>query len=192
MWMPDLSDDELLQRYHQGDAAAFKELLARHQRRLFAFLLRMVGERALAEDLFQETFFRLAREASRGKVRDNVGRWLFTVAHRLALNALKRRLRWKLVGVDAANDETPAALNEPRAQEMPDEQLVRLEMNERLERAIAALPSEQRAVVLLKRDGEMTCREIAEQLSVPLGTVLSRVQRAMKSLREAMMKQPML
>src|SRR3989442_6113353 len=102
----EMSDDELLQQYRDGAVAAFNELLARYQSRVFSFLVRLLKDRTLAEDIFQETFLRFAREAGRGKIRDNPGRWLFAVANRLAVDALRKRNRWKTVSEEALVEES--------------------------------------------------------------------------------------
>jgi RNA polymerase sigma-70 factor (ECF subfamily) len=175
-----MSVDELLARYRRGETAAFDELLARHRGRLFGFLVRMLGERALAQDLFQETFLRFAREAARGKVRGDAGRWLFTVANRLALDALRRRSRWKM----ATDDDADGGEELAGSTAAPDAELAQTEMSERLRQAIARLPLEQRQVLLLRQDGDFTFREIAAMQGVPLGTALARMHRALKTLRK--------
>lgn len=181
-----MTDDELLRRYRDGDAAAFNELLARHQSRIFSFLVGMVGERALAEDLFQETFVRFAREASRGKIADHPDRWLFAVANRFALDALRRRNRWKMVRDE---EEKAAAFEKSGAVAAPDENLTQAETSARLAKAIAALPPEQRQVVLLKKNSDLTFQQIAAEQGVPLGTALARMHRALKTLRKHLSSQ---
>jgi RNA polymerase sigma-70 factor (ECF subfamily) len=180
------TDEELLRRYRGGDAAAFNELLARHQSRVFGFLVGMLDDRALAEDLFQETFVRFAREASRGKIADHPDRWLFAVANRFALDALRRRNRWKMVRDGA---EITAAFEDAGAVPAPDDNLTREETAARLKKAIAALPPEQRQVVLLKKNSDLTFQQIAEAQGVPLGTVLARMHRALKTLRKHLSNQ---
>jgi RNA polymerase sigma-70 factor (ECF subfamily) len=181
-----MTDEELLTRYREGDATAFNELLARHQSRVFGFLVGITGDRALAEDLFQETFVRFAREASRGKIADHPDRWLFAVANRFALDALRRRNRWKLVRDE---EEKAAAFEQLGAVAAPDENLTQAETSARLEKAIAALPLEQRQVVLLKKNGNLTFQQIADEQGVPLGTALARMHRALKTLRKHLSSQ---
>jgi len=141
MDMRGLSDEELLDKYRDGDAAAFNELLARHQGRLFGFLVGLLNDRALAEDIFQETWLRFGREAARGKIKDHPDRWLFAVANRFALDVLRRRARWKMVSTE---EEKAAAFEAAGAVSAPDEHVAGAEMSARLEKAIAELPLEQR------------------------------------------------
>ena len=174
------SDDELFERYRKGDAAAFEQLLARHQSALFGFLVRMAGSRALAEDLFQETWLRVVRESRRYRSEQKFSRWLFTIANRLAIDELRRRKRWNTVSVD---DEDAAVTLQARGLSAADETEQRRTLS-RIEAAVATLQPSLRQVFLLREHGGVSFKEIAAMTGAPLGTVLWRMSAALKHLRK--------
>ena len=174
------SDDALFERYRNGDATAFEQLLARHQSALFGFLVRMEGNRALAEDLFQETWLRVVRESQRYRAEQKFSCWLFTIANRLAIDELRRRKRWNTVSVD--DDEAVVTLpaNGPSAAEETD----RRRTLSRIEAAVATLQPALRQVFLLREHGGVSFKEVAAITGAPLGTVLWRMSAALKHLRK--------
>jgi len=174
------SDDALFEHYRGGDTAAFERLLARHQSGLFGFLVRLLGDRALAEDLFQETWLRVVREAGRYRAEQKFNRWLFTIANRLAIDALRRRKRWASVSVD---DEEAAVQLPDRGPTAADETARRQTMD-RIEAALATMQPALRQVFLLREDGGLSFKEIAAMTGAPLGTVLWRMSAALKHLRK--------
>ena len=174
------SDDKLFEAYRDGDTAAFELLLARHQSPLFGFLCRMVGDRALAEDLFQETWLRVIREARRYRAEQKFNRWLFTIANRLAIDALRRRKRWASVSVNA--EETPLELPD-RGPSAADETARRQTMG-RIEAALTTMQPALRQVFLLRENSGQSFKEIAAMTGAPLGTVLWRMSTALKHLRK--------
>ena len=174
------TDDALFERYRGGDTAAFERLLARHQSGLFGFLVRLVGDRALAEDLFQETWLRVVREAARYRAEQKFNRWLFTIANRLAIDALRRRKRWASVSVNA--EETPLELPD-RGPSAADETARRQTMG-RIESALATMQPALRQVFLLRENSGLSFKEIAALTGTPLGTVLWRMSAALKHLRK--------
>lgn len=174
------TDDALFERYRSGDTAAFEQLLARHQSALFGFLARLVGDRALAEDLFQETWLRVVREASRYRAEQKFNRWLFTIANRLAIDALRRRKRWASVSVD--DEETTLELPD-HGPSAADETARRQTMG-RIESALATMQPALRQVFLLRENRGLSFKEIAAMTDAPLGTVLWRMSAALKHLRK--------
>ena len=174
------SDDALLERYRHGDTAAFELLLARHQPALFGFLIRMAGDRALAEDLFQETWVRVVREARRYRAEQKFSRWLFTIANRLAIDELRRRKRWSMVSVD--DEETMVEL--PARGPSAADDVERRQTLGRIEAAMKTMQPSLRQVFLLREHGGVGFKEIAAMTGAPLGTVLWRMSAALKHLRK--------
>lgn len=174
------SDDSLFERYRNGDAAAFETLLARHQSALFGFLIRMAGDRALAEDLFQETWVRVVREAGRYRAEQKFSRWLFTIANRLAIDEMRRRKRWKTVSVDDEETTVELSANGPSASVETE----RRHTLSRIEAALATMQPSLRQVFLLREHSGVSFKEIAAMTGAPLGTVLWRMSAALKHLRK--------
>jgi len=171
--------DVLVDRARRGDERAFAHLLRLHQNRVYDLLVRMLGDRAEAEDVAQEVFvaFHRALPAFRGDSR--VSTWLFRIAKNHCLNRLKYRGRRgegqhvELDALDRAGAEGP---------ETPERTLERAQVNERVQAAIAALPEEQRLVLVLRDIEDLSYEEIAAVLEQPEGTVKSRLHRARLAL----------
>ena len=164
-------DAEVLQ-LRRGDLDALTALMARYQNRLYRYLLRIVRERAEAEDLFQQTWLRVAQKIQSFDPRRNFDAWLFTLARNLALDHL-RRVR-------------PESLDEPLSENFPIDTLDRAIEEQRASRLIAAMneiPVAFREVLTLRFEEEMKLEEIAEIQGVPLSTVKSRLHRSMDRIR---------
>jgi RNA polymerase sigma-70 factor (ECF subfamily) len=195
-------DDLTLARAKRGDKLAFRQLVLAYQRPVFALLSRMLvqcGRQSLVEDLAQETFVRVYRALGTfgDDGRFNLSGWILTIAARLAVDELRRRQ----VGFDPASTDS---LDQPGrgrdgehqagpSRELPavdraDEALERHSLRAALERAVAGLSPDQRAVFLLREVHELPYEEIAEALEVDLGTVKSRLSRARACLRAALLE----
>jgi RNA polymerase sigma-70 factor, ECF subfamily len=166
-----------------GDPEAFASLLGRYQNRLYRYLLRWVHEPASAEDLFQQTWMRVIQNIRRFDAKRNFDAWLFAVARNIAIDYLRRR--------------RPASLEEPVGEGVtlagafaietpgPLDQLLRSEKMELVHRVLELQPPVYREILSLRFEEEMKLEEIAEVLSVPLGTVKTRLARALERLRTA-------
>ena len=181
----DRSDlDELtLARARRGDRDAFRALVERYERPVFALLGRMLlraGRESLVEDLAQETFVRVFRGLGTfgADGRNNVSAWILTIAARLAIDELRRRQPW----VESFDAQT-IAIAAPTATDEPSE---RRRVAAAIERAVEQLGPEYRAAFLLREVHDMDYESIAEALRVDLGTVKSRLSRARAALRRAL------
>lgn len=163
------TDEDLVVRLRTGDLAAFDELYVRYERRLFGYLRRFVGDRTLAEDLFQEVFLTVLADRSFDPARGKFGAWVFTVA----------RNRWRMHGRHAAVQ----AANAPAAPPVldPEDTAGR---KKSVREAMAALSNAQQELLVLKQVGELSYREIAELHGVHEGTIKSRLHVAMKAFRQ--------
>jgi RNA polymerase sigma-70 factor (ECF subfamily) len=167
-----------LDRLRAGDAPAFEELVMTYQHRVFGVALRMLGNRAEAEEVAQEAFVRAHRALGDFRGDAKLSTWLFAITSRLCLNRLasgERRLVRQ--GEDALLRLSDAG---PR----PDAALERRELETALGRAIAELPEDRRIVVMLRDLEGLSYEEIAEVLELELGTVRSRLHRARADLKE--------
>jgi RNA polymerase sigma-70 factor (ECF subfamily) len=173
-----LADERvLLARLRSGDGGAFEELVTTYQHRLFGVALRMLGNRAEAEEIAQETFLRAHRALGEFRGEARLGTWLYAIASRLCLNRLASGARRH-----ERLDET-ALLQ--RAAEGGDAAaaLERTELQAALQEAVAALPEERRIVVILRDLEGLAYEEIAEVLGLPLNTVRTRLHRARGDLK---------
>ncbi len=188
--MPAATDAELVIAYvEHGDQRAFSQLLARHQERIFGYLMGMVRDREVANDLFQETLYRAiqAMHERRGSY-ESQGRWLawtMRIARNAALDWLRSRKKWSDVD-KSFGDEEGTSFWDRLPDEAPDAQslLGRSHLWEEVEAAIEQLPPEQREVVLMRHQSELTFREIAELTGVSINTALGRMRYALINLRK--------
>jgi len=175
------SDEDLMLAVKAGDTAAFETLYRRHRDRLYAFLVRFTGNPATAQDLFQEAFLRVFRDRVSYEPRAAFTTWLFTIARHLFLDSLKRP------SPVAASD-----VSRPAIDAVPDpapDALGHLEASERgvaLRKALAALPDDDRAILLLSRFDGLRYAEIADILGMSAGAVKVRAHRALQTLRRSL------
>jgi len=180
-------DAELMRRFGEGDDAAFRRLVERHQKPLLGFFWRRCLDRALAEDCVQEVFLRLVRH--RGSWRPDAK--FTTYLYRIAENHWIDRWRSKksappVVSLDGANGDdefdSSSAFAAPDA--TPRERAGQLELGERIRRAVLRLTDEQRSVFALAEVRGMRYEDIGRVLDIPVGTVKSRMHAAVTRLRE--------
>jgi RNA polymerase sigma-70 factor (ECF subfamily) len=175
-------DDLTLARARAGDEAARADLVDRYQRRLYALVGRlMVARPELIDDLAQESFVKVLRGLPgfdpRGPAR--LSTWILTIATRTCLDALKAKR--------PAAQEIPESLAAPSD---PEQETAQRQMGRRVQAAMARLPEEMRAVVILRAYHDFDYDQIAAALGLELGTVKSRLGRARVALREALGETP--
>jgi RNA polymerase sigma-70 factor (ECF subfamily) len=172
------SDEVLVARVAAGDSAALEALFARYGRTLIGLGWKILGDRAAAEDLVQETFWRVwTRAKTYEPARGRVSSWLFGIGHHLAIDHVRRR-RSRPDPVDAESGEGRA---DPEADvaEAAADSIERRVVRE----AVDSLPGEQRRVLELAYFQGLSRREIAEALGLPLGTVHTRARLGLMKLR---------
>lgn len=171
------TDAALVERYLRGDIAAFEELMRAHEDRVFAVCLRMLRDREAALDATQETFVTVFRKADRFAGRSAFGTWLYRVAVNTCYDHARRSRRHIAEPLPEGNDPADLA---------SDDAFTSVELRPDLEAALAALPAEFRAAVVLADVEGLGLQTVAEALGVPVGTVKSRVFRGRKLLAEAL------
>lgn len=171
------SDGELVSRSRQRDAAAYGELVRRHERSIHRHLLNLTGSREEARELAQEVFLKAWQALPSTESLDHVKAWLHRIASNLAFDLLRRR---KVVSFEAIGDEGDAA----SADEGPEKRLQTKQALARLHAALEALPAELREVILLREVEGLHYDEISTALDINIGTVKSRLARARAVLSE--------
>ncbi len=176
------TDEQVFEAFRDGDPDAYRELIERHHDDLLRFLTRMVGDRAAAEDIFQETFLQIHISAATFDTSRRFRPWLFTIAANKARDMLRKKNRRKTVELSA-----PIRKSEPGASFIdllevdvpaPDEALDLAQRDEQVQRALDQLGPALREVLLLAYFQRMSYAQIAEDLGIPLGTVKSRMHSA--------------
>ncbi len=174
---PDRDDAARLRR---GDTAGLAGLMGRHQDRLFRYLLRLAGDEAVAEDLFQQAWVKVAERIGRYDRSRPFAPWLFAVARNLALDHLRRRHPESL-----DEHEEPEALATPDPD--PFARALARQQGARLAAAVAELGPLDREVLSMRFEEDLALSELAERLSVPLPTAKARLYRALARLRERLL-----
>jgi RNA polymerase sigma-70 factor (ECF subfamily) len=184
-------DEDLLRRCARGDAAAYRELVERVEKPLVNFILRFVGERNVAEDLFQETFVRVVKTLGSFRPEASLTTWIFTIARNLSLDWLKAKRRHREMALDAASSEekgrviyfkdvlrSGAAAPEDRAERTEDER--------RVSANLSKLSPIKREALVLRIYAGLQYSEIARIQNAPVGTVKFRIHEALKDLSQLM------
>jgi len=172
-----MSEEELFVEYRNGNSEAMEMLLEKMGGRLFGTILRQVGDRAAAEDIFQETLERVIRHREKYDPSRPLRSWVWTIAMRLGVDHLRRKA--KSVGFDDAEvaaDKTPD----------PERTAIAREALKKTSVVLSELTPEQREVFLFREEAGLSFARISEVTGRPLGTVLTQMHVALKKLRKAL------
>ncbi len=182
MSLDEFTGDREIALLKKGDPDAISGLISRYQHRLYRFLVRLVQDRATAEDLFQTTWIRLIEKIGSYDARRNFEAWLFAIARNLAIDHLRRR---RGISLDEVDDDTGLAPVDRLRSAGADalERLLDFERGAMLAAAIGELPAIHREVLTLRFEEDMKLEQIAEVAGIPLSTVKSRLSRALENLR---------
>jgi RNA polymerase sigma-70 factor (ECF subfamily) len=186
-----LTDQEVVLRARSGQEAAYRELIRRYERPVFALLFRMVRDRELAEDLAQETFVKALNAIDSYRPEFKFSSWVFKIANNAAIDHLRRRELNTLSLDGSPHAETPEAMQATALQigarqETPLDAVEAKELGSAIEAAIGSLRPEYRSCILLRHVEGRAYEEIAEMLNLPLGTVKTYIHRARNELRQTL------
>jgi RNA polymerase sigma-70 factor (ECF subfamily) len=172
-----MNDDALMQRVREGDDDAFAEIVDRYKNSLVNYLTHLVRSRDRAEEIAQDAFVRLYRNAAKYRERERLGPYLFRIATNLVVSEVRREKRWSLLLPRlhaSTRQSTPT----------PDATLFTDEIQRQVSAALEKLPIKYRAPLVLFEMEEWSYDEIAKALDVACGTVKSRISRARELLRK--------
>jgi RNA polymerase sigma-70 factor (ECF subfamily) len=184
MALPDL---ELVDRARGGDPEAFRELVVRHQRRVYAVALGIVKDRDLAWDVSQDAFVRVHQHLSEFRDEASFSTWIHRIAARIAIDVLRkerpsRRSDVADVPEPVLQEAAPGVLATALGTN-PQETVLRRELAGRLSEALGQLPDVHRTVLVLREMDGLSYEELAERLGIPRGTVMSRLFHARKKMQ---------
>lgn len=172
----DISDDALLERIMNGDSGAYRFVVDRYKDKIANVVKGMLGDTAEAEDVGQEVFIRFYRNMDKFRGDARLGTYLTRIAINLSLNELKQRKK-RYLHVVRPGDQIPDKVDDSSAPE-------RQENKELLQKVLMQLDEEFRTIVVLRLIEGYSTKEVSEMLGIPLGTVLSRLSRAQKKMKE--------
>ncbi|HKS06307.1 MAG TPA: sigma-70 family RNA polymerase sigma factor [Gemmatimonadaceae bacterium] len=187
--LANLPDADVVALAQQGRDAAYRELLRRYERPVFSLVFRMVRDRAIAEDLAQDTFVKVLNHIDRYRPEFKFSSWLFKIANNVAIDHLRKR-QLDTISMDGSPHASSAAEIEATSFDLADksesalQELEAKELGSAIERAIATLRPEYRSCILLRHVEGRSYEEISAMLDLPLGTVKTFIHRARHQLRE--------
>ena len=167
-------DSALVKGLRQGDPAAADELFNRYSRPLHAFIMRMVGDQATAEDVFQDTWMRIVRNIDSFRGDCKFSSWMFQIALNLCRNIARTNSRREFVELDKAGNLS----------QEPDVDAGKILQAERVKKLVDSLPDKMRELIVMRFYHQKTDVEIAKITGLPSGTVKSRIFRGMKLLKD--------
>src|SRR6202047_4343288 len=176
------SDEALIGRYARGDAAAFVPLYQRHEMRVWRYLDRNVGNRATADELMQEVWFAVARDAARYRPSARFTTWLFTIAHHRMIDSIRTSRRQ--TSLDTLGFEAESVVEQLTSDPSAGPLAVAVARDQAggLVRAFEKLPGEQREAFLLQIEGDLSVEEIAAITDSSFETTKSRLRSARAKL----------
>lgn len=178
-----MTDEELAIMYVDGDNKAFDLLLSRNQEKLFTYILFVVRDREMANDMFQETFFKVVSRLQQGKYIANgkFSAWLMRIAHNVIMDWYRQQRAQNIV--DAPKENDLSNVGSTLLESSREGELVKNQVMEDVRRMMSHLPASQREVVFMRFYQQMSFKEIAEATGVSINTALGRMRYAILNLR---------
>ena len=178
------SDQDLVKRFIQGDQASIEVLINRHKNKVFTYIILIVKNQSLAEDIFQDTFIKVIKSLKEGKYKDN-GKfvsWVIRIAHNLTIDHFRKE---KQINTYSNEDYEADIFNSRKLSENTVEDImVESQIIKEVRLLIDELPEDQKQVILLRHYGGLSFKEIADQTDVSINTALGRMRYALINLRK--------
>ena len=180
-----MSDEELALEYIDGNNSAFDLLLSRNETKLFSYILFMVRDRHVAEDVFQDTFVKIIVKLNEGKYRTTgkFSAWAMRIAHNVIMDRFREQKVENVVETDEENDMSNISLSELLVSNAEDS-FVRTQVLRDVEKIMNKLPDSQREVVYMRFYQNLSFREIAEIKDMSINTALGRMRYAVINMRK--------
>ncbi|MCX5886570.1 MAG: sigma-70 family RNA polymerase sigma factor [Proteobacteria bacterium] len=194
--MTSCTDEQLMTSLvEQGDLNAFEELLNRYEKPLFNYILKYISDFQMAQDLFQETFYRIYKNRKSFNPALQFSTWAYRIATNVCIDELRKKRRELEVPLEENNlaHESSLQFTERGVNPNPinpslEERLIKKDIEEKIKALVKSLPEKLRSVFILSEYQDLSCREIAQILEIPLGTVKSRLHNGFKQLVDLIKK----
>lgn len=176
------TDFELVQAYQDGEQQVFQILLERHKQRVFNYILSLVKDKALADDIFQDTFIKVVNTLRSGTYHDEGKfiQWVMRIAHNLVIDYVRKNQKVHLM--HACEDyDIFDVLDSPERNK--EDELIRQQIYKDIHFLIKQLPKEQRRVLVMRHYADMSFKEIADKTGVSINTALGRMRYALINMR---------
>ncbi len=178
-----LTDEMLVKAYANGDNKAFDTLLRRHQTRVFTYILNIIKNKDVADDIFQETFVKAITTIKQGRYTDagKFSAWITRIAHNLIIDFFRQGKSENTVSAD--QEDTDMLNRRDLSEENIEDILITTQINEDVRRIMDSLPELQRQVLDMRFYRNMSFKEIAEATGVSINTALGRMRYAVLNMR---------
>ena len=179
-----LNDKELVESYRNGNVASFELLVERHQNKVFSYILMLVKDRQLADDIFQDTFLKIIRTIKAGAYKEE-GKFIqfaMRIAHNLVIDHFRKAKRLPMA--DSVNNEYNIVDNLKYTDRSIEDAMIEDQIHADLRKMIEYLPEEQREVLNMRMYADMSFKDIADATNVSINTALGRMRYALINLRK--------
>ena len=179
-----LNDQELVMRYRDGDVASFQILVDRYQNKIYSYVLMLVKDKQLADDIFQDTFLKIIRTIKAGAYKEE-GKFIqfaMRIAHNLIIDYFRKSKRLPMV--DPTKEDYDMLDNARFMDPSIEEQIVTEQIHDDIRKMVDYLPEEQREVLVMRMYDDMSFKEIADATNVSINTALGRMRYALINLRK--------
>jgi len=185
MILQEMHDRELVNSFRAGNAQAIEVLINRHKSKVYTYILFVVKNECLAEDIFQDTFIKVISSLKQGKYNEQgvFVSWVVRIAHNLVIDYFRKNKKMPTISNDVS-DELDMFNNVKYADMTIEDELIQGQISDKIRQLVDQLPEEQREVVLLRHFGDLSFKEIADQTGVSINTALGRMRYALINLRK--------
>ncbi|MCD4774018.1 MAG: sigma-70 family RNA polymerase sigma factor [Bacteroidales bacterium] len=179
-----VSDKELIRKYLDGNQIGLEKLIHRHKNRVFAYILMIVKDKQLADDIFQDTFIKVINTMRAGSYKEEgkFVQWVMRIAHNLIIDYFRKAKRIPVI--DNNSDEFDIFDTIKFQDASVEDKLIKEQIHEDVRNLIEFLPAEQKEVLFMRHYFEMSFKDIAEQTDVSINTALGRMRYALINLRK--------
>jgi RNA polymerase sigma factor (sigma-70 family) len=183
-----VDDQELVNLYIKGDESALVSLITRHKRRIFSYIMLTVKDRALAEDVFQDTFIKVINTLKKGHYNEE-GKflpWVLRISHNLIIDTFRKDKRMPTIsgGTNGDGEEFDIFSVLGTYDKTIEQEMIQAQVRKDIRKLVECLPAEQREVLMMRHYFDMSFKEISEQTNVSINTALGRMRYALINLRK--------
>ncbi|MDO9185631.1 MAG: sigma-70 family RNA polymerase sigma factor [Bacteroidia bacterium] len=183
-----IDDQELINRYIAGDETALSTLILRHKRRIFSYIMHTLKDKALSEDIFQDTFIKVIKTLKKGQYNEE-GKflpWVLRIAHNLIIDTFRHDKRMPTIsgGTNGDGEDFDIFSVLGEHDRTIEQEIIQGQIRKDIRKLVECLPSEQREVLMMRHYYDMSFKEISEQTNVSINTALGRMRYALINLRK--------
>ncbi|MBN8696926.1 MAG: sigma-70 family RNA polymerase sigma factor [Bacteroidetes bacterium] len=183
-----IDDQTLVNLYIKGDESALETLLLRHKRKIFSYIMLTIKDRELAQDIFQDTFFKVINTLKKGQYNEE-GKflpWVMRIAHNLMIDTFRNDKKMPTIsgGTNSDGEDFDIFSIIPMEEKNAEQAIEQGQIRKDIRKLIEQLPAEQREVLMMRHYYDMSFKEISEQTNVSINTALGRMRYALINLRK--------